>query len=210
MGTEQTWDIVLTPRDRWCLAALLLADGLVFKSRKEHKELNRARLALGLYPATERLLDGRAGRVPLGEDRTTYRRFTVTSENAAFFVDCLNKLEKGLNAGVLAGIEPALQQLENEQDHAAKMCAEHPEAAVGEVTEDWSRSTAPLLDQPHRLVDEVAAIMQACRAAGYDIKVLVDRFLEEAKPPTVPADRATGRPAKGGHLTEVALNAPPS
>jgi hypothetical protein len=207
MGTEQTWEIVATPHDRWCIEALLLADGLLFKTRKEQKQVHRARLALDLYPLNQTFFDGRQGRVPLADDRTTYRRFKVTAETGEVFIECCNKIEKGLSSGVTAGLEPILQQLED-QSHAADQCALHPEAPDGPVTEDWSRSTAPLLDNPARLVDEIAAIMRACKAAGYDVKVLVDRFLEESEPPK-PSKDVPGR-ATGGHLTAQALSAPPS
>jgi len=195
---KQTWDVIATPADRWYLSILLLNDGLTFKTRKEQKQLHQARVALDLYPPHERFTDGRQGRVPLAEDRAARRRFSVTTATLEFFTECLNKIEKGLNSAILAAIEPVMQQLED-QAHAEACCAEHPDAPAGKVVEDWDRSTAPLLDQPHRLVDEMAAVFRACKAEGYDIKILVDRFLEEAAPPKVEG--------KGGRLTAEKLNA---
>src|SRR5687768_16011910 len=175
MGTDQTIDVVATPRDRYCLMSALLHPKLTFKTRKDRKSLERAKEALDLHAVAERLLDGKQGRVPLFEDTKTYRKFTVTVEVAEFLAETVDRIPDGLTAGHLAGLQPLLSQLEDRTVAEAK-CAKHPEAPTGDVVEDWSRSTAPILEDPSKYNDEVLSVYKACKKAGYDVKVLVDTY----------------------------------
>lgn len=210
MGNEAAWKIVATPADRWNLAVFFLFRDLTFKTRKEQRQLHRARTALGLIPPTKTLLGDKKGNVPRAYDRESHNVFTVTAEMAEFVVGCVDRIEvtpapevggakQGLNAATLAGLEPILQQLED-RAIAKEEVDRYPDApAWDEVTEeDWEVSLTPTVQQPDKLVD---VFVDCLRAAGGDFEKFGKLFTAEAQPAL--AGRKAGRLAD-----ESASNAP--
>jgi hypothetical protein len=191
MPNEQHWTIVATPAERWNLAIFLMHKDLMFKTRKEQRELYRARLALGLIPPTEAFLGEKKGRVPLALNKDVHNLFTATAEIADFFIGCLNRDKLELSGVQLAGLEHVLQQLED-KSFAHEEVDAHPDATEWKAAaEDWSPTLAPTVEQPDKLVDVLA---DCIRSAQGSFDAFSKSFLAEAAPSQ--AGRVAGRLAE--------------
>jgi hypothetical protein len=187
MGTEETFEVVATPSERWYLAVFLLRDGLKFKG-KDAQKLWRFRVALGLVEPTEAFLQIKgAGDVPLAYDRQTKNKFTLSRERTEFLEECMKQVEPG-------GAELAMFQRLQAQIEDGKPNAEIDNALPFEASaEDWSPTLAPVIRQPGKLLD----VLLDCLKTSDDFATFKAKLIEEATPQ---------KPGKttGGRLVEKA------
>lgn len=193
MATD-THHIIATPKDRWYLARFLLRDGLTFNTRAEQKILRRAKRTLGLDVPTDVIINGRKqGQVELAADETP-SLFEVPPELADFFTRLLERIEKPpVMAAEMANLEPVVQQLED-RAYAADVVAAHPEAKpLDPKEENWTPSSAPILENPGRFVAVLADLLRQHRPDPRTepaFAAFVDAYIEEATPPK--ADKPRG------------------